>query len=61
MDAMKRIAVNILRQPGFQLDMYGIGVTEASVLEEMEKFIPQILKFIHQYIPPKLHTFGQKQ
>ena len=47
---MTTIATDILRAPRYLHDMYGIGVTEDSVREEVQKCTPQLAKFVHKYM-----------
>ena len=58
-EGIENIADSILRNNTFLHEMYGLGVSEFSVRQEEEKFIPQIMQFVEKYMSPKTHTFGQ--
>lgn len=46
---------NILRKPQFLYMLYDIGLTDNEALSEIDKFIPQISKFVETYILRNRH------
>ncbi|XP_060065451.1 DNA replication ATP-dependent helicase/nuclease DNA2-like [Ylistrum balloti] len=48
----------VTKQSKFVHDMYGIGVTEGEVMEEIKKYIPQLQQWIRQYTNSGQAVFG---
>ena len=48
--AIRRIGSQILLDSRFLHDMYSADITEAEVKEEVEKYVPSLLKWTAQYL-----------
>jgi len=49
-DAVDNIINDALKQRSFMLDIYALGVSEADVRAEIEKYRPQITSFMRKHV-----------
>lgn len=48
---LQDLLLSLLRQSWVVRDMFGLGITEKTLYAEMSQFIPQIQKFLQNYMP----------
>ena len=49
-DTVDSIIDNALRQRSFMLDIYALGISEADVRAEIEKYRPQMMSFMMKHV-----------